>query len=167
MSENMIRELAQDIAEATARLTQARVEQMELKYQCELAERDTLHGIDYKGLGSNEAERKLRMEELLANSSNLQQLREMLHQNAKEVLLLEGKLEEVVALRRGEEWAGRLLQAEALLQRGRTQGTDRDVAEGVEEALEEATYAATIDTLWGPNDDEATPIVDYDVEVPF
>jgi hypothetical protein len=100
-----IKDLAHQIARVQGELGEAEVGKADLEYRLSEAASSVLRNLDYTALGSNEATRKMGLEQKLRDDPTWAALSVSLHEAKLRVMRLASELERLKELRRGEEWA--------------------------------------------------------------
>jgi hypothetical protein len=99
-----MRELARQIGDKRLMVSDSARAVKALEYTLEERQIDVLGATDYKALGSNEAERKVKQEALLRQDPQWKATHDALHSERSLFMKLEGELKALEDVRRGEEW---------------------------------------------------------------
>lgn len=122
----MLKKISEQIAYKRTELTSARIGLADLRYRLHEVETGLLRGVAYSELGKNEQERKLALDQLLRSDDEWKAHHLACHEAELRALELEGELESLGDIRRGEEWAIRAALAD-LPSHDAPPGSDRAV----------------------------------------
>lgn len=144
-------EIASDLARVHRELGQLGADLYRIERDIKAHEVDAMSGVNYKSLGSNETERKLALDTLLAGDVGLRTLQARRDTLKEREIILQAKIEELVALRRALEWDIRARLVDMRVTHG-VQENHRGSANGdtiFDDAMDHA-LTADIEALYGP-----------------